>query len=240
MFEYLPKHKLLNGLSNLVPESMAVSDRDGEAQLFLSQSDMSASLASDFQESNSRGSSLPVKTVTLDSYVQKFGISGSILLKVDAEGHEKAVLEGAEITIARFKPDMVIEVLDDFDPVLLERFHDLGYRFYKITHQGLVEAQNVTLTRIGDFVFFNYLFTTRPAAELNRISECIREHARHLNLYLTSKFIGKPAITESVEPLPSILEQEDAAKIGRFVVGKARAEPPAAVHRDPHEPTLGL
>ena len=210
MFDYLSKHKLLNGLSNLKAESMAVSDRDGEAELFLSQSDMSASLVSDFQESNSLHASLPVKTVTLDSYVQQFGISGSVLLKVDAEGHEKAVLEGAEVTIARFKPDIVIEVLKDFDPFLLEQFHDLGYRFYKITHQGLIETKAVTLTRIGEFVFFNYLFTTRPAAELERISELIRERAQHINLYLTSKFIGKQAIGESVEALPPVLEHENA------------------------------
>jgi FkbM family methyltransferase len=213
MFDFLSKHKLLNRLSNLIPNSMAVSDRDGEAQLFLSQSDMSASLASDFQEANSLNLSLPVKTVTLDSYVRQSGISGSMLLKLDAEGHEKAVLEGAEDTIARFKPDMIIEVLDDFDPFLLEQFHDLGYRFYKITHHGLIEAQTVTLTKMGDFVFYNYLFTTRPAAQLDRISELIRERARHINLYLTSKYVGTrvPTTTaESVAPLPAILEHEEA------------------------------
>ena len=206
MFDYLSKHKRLNGLSNLIPESMAVSDRDGEAPLFLSESTMSASLVADFQESNSLHLSLSVKTITLDSYVQQFRISGSILLKVDAEGHEKAVLEGAEATITRFKPDIIIEVLDDFDPFLLRQLRDLGYRFYKITHQGLMETQAVTLTKIGDFVFFNYLFTTRPAAELDSISELIRQRARRINFYGTSKFIGTRAIGEPEEALPSILE----------------------------------
>ena len=210
MFDYLSKHKLLNRLSNLIPESMAVSDRDGESQLFLSKSDMSASLVFDFQRSNSLDVSLPVKTVTLDSYVEQFGLFGSLLLKVDAEGHEKAVLEGAEATIARFKPDIIIEVLEDFDPFLLEKLRDVGYRFYKITHQGLIEAQAVTLTTIGEFVFFNYLFTTKPAARLDRISELIRQRARHINLYLTSKFIGTPAAREPVAPLPSILGHEGA------------------------------
>jgi len=210
MFGYLSQHKRLNSLSNLVAESAAVSDRDGEAELFLSQSDMSASLVSDFQESNSLHLSLPVKTVTLDSYVQGSRLGGSMLLKLDAEGHEKEVLEGAELTIAQFKPDIIIEVLKTFDPFVLEQLHDLGYRFYKITHHGLIETQAVTLTKIGDFVFFNYLFTTKPASKLDRISELIRERARHINLYLTSKFIGKQPIGESVEALPAVLQHENA------------------------------
>ena len=92
---------------------------------------MSASLVLDFQQSNSLHVSVPVKTVTLDSHVEQYGIGGALLLKVDAEGHEKAVLEGAEATIARCKPDIVVEVLEDFDPFLLEKLRDVGYRFYK-------------------------------------------------------------------------------------------------------------
>ena len=193
MFALLSEHKRLNGLSNLTAEQMAVSDSDGAANLFLNGSDMSASLEPDFQaDFNPALASVPVETTTLDSYVQKHGISGPLLLKVDVEGHDKAFLEGAQGTFARLHPDLIIEVLGDFEPEAIERFQRNGYRFYRITNEGLLESKTVTLTKIGDFVFFNYLFTTRTTGEIEEISNRIRERARHINLYRTSKFADHP------------------------------------------------
>jgi len=189
MFAFLSEHIHLNGLSTLRAEPCALSNRDGETRLFLSPSDMSASLLPDFQkDSNPASGALPVKIMTLDSYVRRMGVSGSLVLKVDVEGHEKEVLEGAMSSIAKLKPDIVIEVLKDFDHPSLDKLRNLGYGFYRITHQGLIATKDVGLTKIGEFTFFNYLFTTRPARELREISESIRARARGINLYETSKF----------------------------------------------------
>jgi FkbM family methyltransferase len=193
MFALLLEHKRVNGLSNLTAETVAVSNCDGIGQLFLNGSDMSASLEPDFQDDvNPAFGFVRVETTTLDSYVRQHDISGPLLLKVDVEGHEEPVLEGAHATIARFRPDIVIEVLGEFEPSTLEQFRRIGYRFYRITHQGLIESKRVTLTRIGDFVFLNYLFTTRPAGQLDGISRTIRQRARHINLYRTTKFPRHP------------------------------------------------
>ena len=193
MFALLCEHKRANGLSNLTANSLAVSNRDGIGQLLLNSSDMSASLESDFQRHlNPMVDSVSVETTTLDSYVQRHGISGPLLLKIDAEGHEKAILEGARFTISQFRPDVVIEVLGEFEPAVLEQFRKAGYRFYRISHEGLIESEHVTLNRIGDFVFFNYLFTTKTPGLLRDISDTIRKRARHINLYRTSKYVGKP------------------------------------------------
>jgi len=50
---------------------------------------------------------IEVKACTLDSYLPIF--SRLDLIKIDVEGHEPAVLRGAEETIRRFRPVMVIE-----------------------------------------------------------------------------------------------------------------------------------
>jgi len=193
MFALLSEHKRLNSLTNLTAEAMAVSDTDGTANLFLNGSDMSASLESDFQaDFNPAVSSVPVGITTLDSYVERQGIRGPLLLKVDVEGHDEAFLEGAQATIAKLRPDLIIEVLSEFDSTALQRFRDEGYRFYRITNDGLIESRRVTLTKIGDFVFYNYLFTTRPPEVLEEISNRIRDRARHINLYRTSKFADHP------------------------------------------------
>ena len=189
MFATLSANKRINDLSNLRVEPMAVSNVEGEAQLFLSPSDMSASLVPDFQKDlNPSPTSVSVRTTTLDSYVQQVGLQAPMVLKIDAEGHEKAVLQGAQRTISNLKPDLVIEVLGDFDPTLLRQYREQGYRFYKITNQGLLESEAVTLTKIGEFVFFNYLFTTRPLGEIYSLSEVLRQSATGINLFQTSKF----------------------------------------------------
>src|SRR5438270_2664282 len=150
---------------------------------------MSASLLRDFQKDlNPVRGSVSVRTATLDSYVRPQGLGTSMVIKIDVEGHEKAVLEGAQSTISNIRPDVVIEVLENFEPSLLELFRTQGYRFYKITHRGLIESEMVTLIKIGDFFFFNYLFTRRPRGQINEISEKIRQRAGSINLYQTSKF----------------------------------------------------
>jgi FkbM family methyltransferase len=190
MFAFLSEHKRLNRLANLTAEPLALSNRDGEASLFLNTSDMSASLVPDFQpDFNPALSSVPVGISTLDSYVRRNNIQGPLLLKVDVEGHDREFLEGAESTIARFKPDIIIEVLKEFDAAILKRLRSHGYRAYQITQHGLVESETVKLNRSGDFVFLNYLFTTMRPSELDSISETIRDRVRHIDLYRTSKLM---------------------------------------------------
>ncbi len=193
MYSLLSEHKHLNKLSNLTVEQVALSDHDGEARLFLSKSDMSASLTSGFQESFSPATdSVQVKIKKLDSYLKTVDVQSSFVLKVDVEGHDQEFLKGASDSIVRFKPDIVIEVLEDFDRSILARLRDLGYTFYQITHQGLLKTDAVGLTRIGDFVFFNYLLTTRQSKDLEQISEVIKKRAGKINLYHTSKFPKHP------------------------------------------------
>jgi FkbM family methyltransferase len=193
MFKLLLVNKRVNGLSNLTVEPLAVSNHEGTGQLFLNRSNMSASLEPDFQaDFNPALGSIAVERTTLDSYVRQHGISSPMLLKVDVEGHDRAFLEGAQATIDRLRPDMVLEVLRDFEASTVEQFKRNGYHFYRITHEGLIESKAVTLTRIGDFVFYNYLFSTKPAGQLQEISRTIRGRARHINLYNTSKFPDHP------------------------------------------------
>ena len=154
---------------------------------------MSASLLPDFQrEFTAACATVSVKTITLDGVMRQAGLSGSVVLKVDVEGHEKEVLDGATTLISELKPDIIIEVLADFDAAWLEQLRRHGYHFYQITDRGLILSNAVTLTRIGDITFFNYLFTTRHEEELHQISQAIRQRARGIDLYRTSKFVTHP------------------------------------------------
>ena len=83
---------------------VAVSDREGEATLHL------PAVASGLASLHPRGDTsvrahayqtLAVPAVTLDAYMDRAGIARVDLLKIDVEGHERAVLAGAEQAFAR-------------------------------------------------------------------------------------------------------------------------------------------
>src|SRR6516225_3009157 len=147
-----------NGLTNIRCEPLAISDSDGMAALYLTESDMSGSLLQGFQSHDTRQiGSVQVRTVTLDHYVKAHRPEGPLAIKVDIEGHEAAFMRGARESIRSFKPDIVLEVIEDQDPVWMANLRCLGYRFYSITDQGLVEMDAPRLVKRFPFLFLNHL-----------------------------------------------------------------------------------
>ncbi|MEO7191335.1 MAG: FkbM family methyltransferase, partial [Vicinamibacterales bacterium] len=65
------------------------------------------------------------------------------LIKVDVEGAELSVIEGMSACLARDRPDIIMEVTDEYlrglgasAAALFEHLHSLGYRMYEITESG--------------------------------------------------------------------------------------------------------
>jgi FkbM family methyltransferase len=101
---------LARGLPRLTVHAAAVSSADGTAVLSSGASSEISALASD----GSRGVEVP--TVAIDSLEKAFhGPVGA--MKVDTEGHEAAVLAGADRTIERDRPLLLCETV--VDPPLL-------------------------------------------------------------------------------------------------------------------------
>jgi FkbM family methyltransferase len=67
---------------------------------------------------------------TLDS----FGLYDAVLIKIDVEGHEASVIEGATASIAASAPALIVEIEQRHSPVPIEtrfdRIASLGYRGY--------------------------------------------------------------------------------------------------------------
>lgn len=89
-----------------------------------------------------------VKSITLDSYCIKHNIDRLDLIKIDTDGHEFDVLNGAKETIVKFQPQIVFEVggyiLDEqntpFDG-FIDFFNNLGYKIYTIKGK-VIEKSN--------------------------------------------------------------------------------------------------
>ena len=56
------------------------------------------------------GTEVTVPCFTLDEVLERGGVTSLRLIKVDVEGAESLLLMGAEKTIARFRPHLVVEL----------------------------------------------------------------------------------------------------------------------------------
>ena len=92
---------------NFVAEKFALSNRIGFGDLFLSSSHGLSSLIAN-PEFNGFGSER-VSLTTLDSYMDSRNVGSVVFIKIDVEGHELEVLEGADETIRKYKPVILCE-----------------------------------------------------------------------------------------------------------------------------------
>jgi len=81
---------------------------------------------------------------TLDSLAGEFGLDRVDLIKVDVEGHERRVLDGAASILERFRPTLVIETGHEAEGdrlAIQDRLCGLGYRMLGILlDHGMAEA----------------------------------------------------------------------------------------------------
>jgi FkbM family methyltransferase len=87
---------------------------------------------------------LSVALSRLDSLVAERGLDRVDLIKIDVEGHERQVLDGAEATLGRFRPTLVIETGHEAEgdrQAIHDRLRGLGYRMLGILlDHGMAEA----------------------------------------------------------------------------------------------------
>ncbi len=122
---HLEHNLAANGITNVTVERLALYREDGEITLA-------------FDESYPGGSHIGegkcrVTTARLDSWVQSRGLERLDLLKLDVEGAEPAVLDGAEETLRRFQPLTVVEC----NPLALPRLGGTTYRQLFLRLEGL-------------------------------------------------------------------------------------------------------
>ena len=132
----LSKHK------NITIHSFALSDRNRISRFLIPPSHASGigHLIGKWDQTNKP--TLFVNTTTLDSLIDKIGISRIIF--IDTEGEEVQILRGAELYLHKFQPTIVLEASsralerNGFSlPDLKIALEELGYSPYRITRFGL-------------------------------------------------------------------------------------------------------
>ena len=154
----LERNRRLNDLHNMVVVRGAVSDRQGEIEIYVPEGQVPTS-SSTLPHFRKGARPTVVQALTIDGFAAAHEVGSVDLIKADTEGTEDKVLAGATGVLSRDEPIIVCEVLcGRTEPALQRLLLPMGYRFFHITASGLVPRERIE----GDpsYRFNNYLFAT--------------------------------------------------------------------------------
>jgi FkbM family methyltransferase len=158
----------------------AASDGEGEADLWLPGGGTALAGVASLDPEAPALVRLPgrrqvrVRRTTIDG----LGLTDVRLIKVDVEGHELAALRGAEATIARDRPVLLVEVEARYQKVetVIEFLADRGYRPSVLLDGGWRE--------LGDFDIEAHQRASVHVAESSLLRRILPPRRRYLNMVL--------------------------------------------------------
>lgn len=105
----LLKNLEINNISNVITQKIALSSGTGESEFFVPSSDTKrGSLNKEFMPKGGNLSAFSVSIDSIDNLV-KNGFQAPGFIKIDVEGGEFNVLKGAESTLEKYKPNLLVE-----------------------------------------------------------------------------------------------------------------------------------
>ena len=138
-FGRLQRNLALNGIENVRPFPVALADRNGEETLTIAgyEHEGQNTLGEFVHEGVETRGREQVVVRKLDDLVKEEGLSRIDVLKLDVEGAEKRVLDGARNVLARFRPLVLFEAQDaalgkqgSSRAEVFDFFTSVGYRLY--------------------------------------------------------------------------------------------------------------
>lgn len=148
IFSRLETNAALNNLENARLNQTAVSDRDGDLEIYLPRA-INTGTGSFVKQPNSSDESRVCRSVSLDSYVQSNGIGDIRLIKMDVEGAEVLALGGMHGVLEAVDPPNVIceavplllEAAGSSVQELVSLMEEKGFHASRITDRGPVALQ---------------------------------------------------------------------------------------------------
>ena len=172
-YERLLANIALNEATNIKPFQIAISDESGEIEFFVSLPHLFASFdeggSSIFPYTPAHSQSIKVLTETLDSFLERQGIERVDAIKIDVEGAELKVIRGADKTIRRYKPILMVEIqaatlqaAGTTPEELFETIVGYGYNAFVVCHGKAIPTDKVVEPwRYPGGRYDNYLFIPR-------------------------------------------------------------------------------
>ena len=110
----------------------AVGQNNGELEMYIRNTSLNKN-----PESQNSKDKIKVPMICIDSFVKNENLKKIDLIKIDVDGMEYEILEGAHETIKMFRPDMIIETNNDIR--IMNLVKEWGYYLY-----------NLNLSRVKD------------------------------------------------------------------------------------------
>ena len=161
---------------NFLAEQVALSNKAGVADLFLPANHGRSSLVP--QKEFTGFKTEKVTLISLDSYVRGNNLSPIVFIKIDVEGHELEVLEGACVVIRQHKPLILCESENSFlisqgrsVTTVINYIKTFGYNAFVISRKRsqLISAERVMTQHeppSGKEDFCNYWFIHESQAHV--------------------------------------------------------------------------
>lgn len=138
----LKKHTEINNLENVMIMEVAVSNENGKSFFSIAESSSEGCLVSKKTEKT-----IEVPTVSIDDLISKKIILPPNYIKIDVEGAELNVLNGAKKTLSEFKPKIFLATHDDFKPNIhsncVEFLKSCDYKIVPIGSNNLLIANEL-------------------------------------------------------------------------------------------------
>ncbi len=127
-------NKKVNGLHNIYPHNIALSDISGEVQFHISTGDDILTTGGSLHKRNkSFDKKVTVDTMSLDSFVKNNNIPETSLIKVDVEGAEYKLFKGMNDCLRDYSPHIICEFLNEETASKITlMLNNIGYNFYQI------------------------------------------------------------------------------------------------------------
>jgi len=160
-YERLLDNISLNPFTNIKTFQLAVAATEGEAVLYLF-ADIADSSASLYHPGKEQAGRQVCQTVSLDKFLVEQGLRPPDFLKIDVEGAELAVLQGAQNLIATHTPLLLMEIEEKnlraagaSKATIQELLWDYGYRAAHLRKGRWRLINDVAETRGRNIFWFN-------------------------------------------------------------------------------------
>ncbi|MEY2720019.1 MAG: hypothetical protein RLZZ273_1385 [Bacteroidota bacterium] len=151
----------LNDLTNVTLHQTAVSTVDGMLKLYLSNDRNAGTHSTVYIESNVSTEFVEIPSVRLDSFVNTHRLTSIDMIKIDVEGAEIDVINGAINVLIEHKPIIITELSDRLQQArgqtcreFKELMLDYGYQAYSINDNGTLQPCPLQAQHVNDNIVF--------------------------------------------------------------------------------------
>ena len=160
IYAQLDKNVSLNNVQNIQTLNIGIGDEEGMLPLATRRYETNtASLDQEISKKilkERKSRTIPVKVMTLDGCIEKYGLPQPDFIKIDIEGMEYNALVGMSDTIKKKKPQLYIEIHGALDSIKKENIEKIynhlnkkQYSIYHVETQSRITKKNLSVAKKG-------------------------------------------------------------------------------------------